>query len=99
MSDKQSALVRRIQSICDEFNSRAIETSVAVARVEIAKALAESESTIATITAERDSQRERIRVLAEEFDQLARKLAETEDERDELREELAQARNAAANAH
>ena len=41
---KQSDIVKRIKSICDEFDSHMIEVGLAIARLELAKALAECEA-------------------------------------------------------
>lgn len=41
---KQSETVKRIQSICEEFDSRVLQVGLAVARLELAKALADREA-------------------------------------------------------
>ena len=41
---KQSDIVKRIKSICDEFHSRVIEVGSVIAHLELAKALAECEA-------------------------------------------------------
>jgi len=40
----QSDVVKRIESICQEFDSRVNEVGLAIARLELAKALAECEA-------------------------------------------------------
>ena len=40
----QSDVVKRIESICQEFDSRINEVGLAIARLELAKALAECEA-------------------------------------------------------
>ena len=40
----QSGIVKRIESICDEFDSRVEEVGLAIARLELAKVLAECEA-------------------------------------------------------
>lgn len=40
----QSDVVKRIESICEEFDSRVAEVGLAIARLELAKALAENEA-------------------------------------------------------
>ena len=40
----QSHIVKRIQSICEEFDARVLQVGLAIARLELAKALAECEA-------------------------------------------------------
>lgn len=48
----QSKIVRRIEEICMEFDARLKDVGPAIARLELAKALAEAEAANAALTAE-----------------------------------------------
>ena len=66
-----SDTVKRIKSICEEFDSRIETVGVAISRLELAKALAENEEQLAAMEADRDDWKTGYNQQAEFLDYIA----------------------------
>ena len=63
MANVQTKIFKRIEEICGEFDARVQQVGLEVARLELAKALAENEDSADKLTYSRDWHKERVDAL------------------------------------